>query len=93
MRWIKDHTQEHVLGELQSYAELTSIGSYCVVFDRVIEEMPADMFSDRLWGLGNNPTTAVREFLQSNAKFEIDTAITDKLMITVAPGAYLKRIA
>ena len=88
-----NHTHEHVLMELKAYAPLTSIGSYCVVFDSVIQDMPDDMFLDRAWGRGNNPKTAVWEYLKSHSGFEIDQSIHDKLLITVAPDGYLKRIA
>jgi cephalosporin hydroxylase len=87
-----NHTHEHVLAELQAYASLVSIGSYCVVFDTLIEDMPADMFPDRPWGSGNNPKTAVWEYLKTHPEFEIDKNIQNKLLITVAPDGYLKRV-
>ena len=71
---------------------MTSVGSYCVVFDTVVEDMPADMSRDRPWGPGNNPKTAVREYLKSHPEFEIDKSIQHKLLISVAPDGYLKRI-
>jgi cephalosporin hydroxylase len=88
-----NHTHDHVLAELQAYAPLTSVGSYCVVFDTVIDNMPAEMFPDRPWGPGNNPKTAVREYLKSHPEFEIDKQIDHKLLISVAPDGYLKRVA
>lgn len=88
-----NHTHNHVLAELQAYAPLTSVGSYCVVFDTIIEDMPKDKFHDRPWGPGNNPKTAVREFLKTHQEFEIDKSIENKLLITVAPDGYLKRVA
>ncbi len=87
-----NHTHDHVLAELEAYAELTSIGSYCVVFDTVVEELPAKFFGDRPWGPGNNPWTAVREFLKGHPEFEIDKKVDHKLLISVAPDGYLKRI-
>jgi cephalosporin hydroxylase len=87
-----NHTHDHVLAELEAYAPLTSVGSYCVVFDTVIEDLPADMFSDRPWGVGNNPKTAVWEYLKTHPEFEIDKGIQHKLLITVAPDGYLKRV-
>lgn len=87
-----DHTFEHVLSELEAYTPLVSLGSYCVVFDTLIEDMPAEMFSKRDWGPGNNPKTAVKEFLKRNSEFQIDSDIHDKLLITVSPDGYLKRI-
>jgi cephalosporin hydroxylase len=86
-----NHTHDHVLAELEVYAPLTSIGSYCVVFDTVVEDLPAEMFLDRPWGPGNNPKTAVWEYLKHHPEFEIDRTIQNKLLITVAEDGYLKR--
>lgn len=86
-----NHTHAHVLAELVAYASLVSPGSYCVVFDTVIEDLPAGMYPDRPWNVGNNPKTAVREFLSRSDDFEVDEDIEAKLLITVAPGGYLRR--
>jgi len=86
-----NHTHEHVLAELQVYAHLASSGSYCCVFDTLVEDMPPDMYPERDWGPGNNPKTAVWEYLKSNSDFEIDKSIQNKLLITVAPDGFLKR--
>ncbi len=88
-----NHTHAHVLAELEAYAPLVSSCSYCVVFDTVIEDMPADTFPDRPWGPGNNPKTALREYLKTHPEFEIDADIHHKLLITVAPDGFLKRAA
>lgn len=99
-----NHTHEHVLAELEAYAPLVSVGSYCVVFDTVIEDMPSDMFQDRPWGKGNNPKTAVQEYMRylkeegrkasdsELLQLEVDFSIEHKLLITVAPNGFLKRI-
>ena len=87
-----NHTHDHVLAELEAYAPLTSKGSYCVVFDTVVEDMPEDMFPDRPWGPGNNPKTAAHEYLRAHPEFKIDEDIQNKLMITVAPDGYLQRV-
>jgi cephalosporin hydroxylase len=86
-----NHTHAHVLAELEAYAPLTSVGSYCVVFDTIVEDVPADMYPDRPWGPGDNPKTAVREYLKTHKEFEIDRSIQHKLVITVAPDGYLLR--
>lgn len=88
-----NHTHEHVLAELEAYAPLVSVGSYCVVFDTIIEDTPAELSADRPWGPGNNPKTAVHQYLTNHPEFEIDKAIDYKLMISVAPDGYLKRVA
>ncbi len=87
-----NHTHDHVLAELEAYAPLVSVGSYCVIFDTVIEDLPDDMFGDRPWGVGNNPKTAVWEYLKTHPEFEIDKSMQHKLLITVAPDGYLRRI-
>ena len=99
-----NHTHEHVLAELQAYAPLVSPESYCVVFDTVIEKLPDGAFPDRPWTRGNNPMTAVQHFLSMLAtemtlaadgkqlRFEVDSAIDRKLLISVAPHGYLRRI-
>ena len=78
--------------ELEAYAPITSIGSYCVVFDTVVEDMPKSMFPDRPWGPGDNPKTAVWNYVKRNPGFEIDRSIDNKLLISVAPDGYLKRV-
>ena len=88
-----NHTHDHVLAELEAYAPLVTKGSYCVVFDTVVEDMPKGSFPDRPWDVGNNPKTAVWEYLKNHDEFEIDKRIQHKLLITVAPDGFLKRIS
>ena len=87
-----NHTHHHVLRELQLYSLLVTKGSYLVVFDTVIEDMPPECFPNRPWGKGDNPKTAVWEFLKTNDRFEIDNQLESSLLITVAPDGYLKCI-
>ena len=87
-----NHTHDHVLAELEAYAPLVSEGSYSVVFDTAVEDMPAYLFPNRPWGPGNNPKTAVWEYLKSHPEFQIDKELEHKLLITVAPDGYLKKI-
>ena len=39
-------TIEHVLEELEAYANLVSVGSYCIVYDTIIEIMPKNFSFD-----------------------------------------------
>lgn len=88
-----NHTHEHVLAELEMYAPFVTLNSYIVVFDTIVENLPEGYFSQhRPWGIGNNPKTAVDSFLSNNDQFVIDTQIDNKLLISVAPGGYLKKI-
>lgn len=87
-----NHTHDHVLQELNLYAPFVRAGSYVIVFDTLIEDMPARFFdpAHRPWGKGNNPKTAVHEFLRTNNRFQIDADMHTKLQITVAPDGYLQ---
>ena len=88
-----NHTHDHVLAELIAYAPLTSINSYCIVFDTVVEDLAPELIVDRTWGRGDNPKTAMFEYLKSNDLFEINKSIDHKLLVSVAPNGYLKRIS
>jgi cephalosporin hydroxylase len=85
-----NHTHDHVLRELELYSPLVTKGSYLVVFDTGIEDMPEEAYPDRPWGKGNNPKTAVWKFLQQQDRFEIDRPLEARLLYTVAPDGYLK---
>ncbi|MGO4326838.1 cephalosporin hydroxylase family protein [Cupriavidus sp. 2TAF22] len=99
-----NHTHDHVLAELEAYAPLTAKGSYCIVFDTLVEDQPEHLSPARPWGKGNNPKTAVWAYLErlrsetvlgadgEPLKFEIDRQVEDKLQITVAPDGYLRRV-
>lgn len=87
-----NHTHDHVLAELEAYAPLVSVGSYCVVFDTIVEDLPAGLYPERPWDVGNNPKTAVHEYLRHDNRFEIDRDIEAKIQITVAPDGYLRRV-
>lgn len=85
------HTHEHVLNELRAYTPIVSVGSYMIVDDTGVENLPDDLFLDRPWGKGNNPGSAVKEFLKENDNFEIDN-IDTKLIISGSPDGYLRRV-
>jgi len=85
-----NHTHAHVLRELELYSPYVTEGSYLVVFDTVIEDLPESIFPDRPWGPGDNPKTAVRQFLRDNDRFVIDNQVDHKLLLTVSPDGYLR---
>ncbi len=87
------HTHDHVLQELELYTTLVKKGGYCIVLDTIVEDIPDMLSSQRPWGKGNNPKTAVKEFLTKNTRFEIQSSIEHKLSITSAPDGFLKCIA
>lgn len=86
------HTHDHVMGELEAYAPLVTSGCYCVVFDTFVEDLPEGFFADRPWNVGDNPKTAVRSYLSTHPEFEVDSEFESKLMVTVAPEGFLRRV-
>ena len=88
-----NHSHSHVLQELHAYSNWVTPGSYLVVFDTVIEHLPAEIAFGKPWGQGNSPATAVEAFLQVNRLFEVDNEIDNKLLITVLPGGFLRRVS
>jgi cephalosporin hydroxylase len=99
-----NHTHEHVLNELELYAPYVTKGSYCVVWDTGVEDMPDEMVADRPWGKGNNPKTAVWEYMKRLSNegrtardgekliLEIDHTIEHKITITASPDGFLRRL-
>ena len=87
------HTHDHVLAELNAYAPLVTPGSYCVVFDTFVDDMPPGFFFDRPWDVGNNPKTAVRQWLAEHSEFRVDSLAEQRLQVTVAAEGFLKRVA
>jgi cephalosporin hydroxylase len=85
-----NHTHKHVLSELKIYSSFVKKGSYLVVFDTIIEDIPKKLIENRSWGMGNNPKTAISKFLEMNDRFKLDKKIENKLLITAALGGYLK---
>lgn len=87
-----NHTFEHVYQELQAYAPLVSIGSYCIVMDTIVNDVSDAMYLDRPWSQNNNPKQAAHKWLSENSNFVVDKDIESKILLTVAPDGYLKRI-
>lgn len=99
-----NHTHEHVLAELEAYAPLVSSGCHCLVMDTAVEFLADDLFPDRPWSRGDNPSTALAAFmdiLQGEGRvaadgqrlmLERDVLMNDKLVLTAAPGGYMRRI-
>lgn len=86
------HTHDHVLRELACYAEFVTAGSYIVVMDTIMEYLPEEMFHGKPYGRGNNPATAVRAFLADDDRFQVDSDIEDRVIMTLSPGGFLQRV-
>lgn len=87
-----DHSHEHVLSELKAYSGFVGKGHYLVCSDTIVEDIPSQEHRPRSWGPGNNPQTALSEFLRGNDEFSIAKNIENKLLFTCNPRGYLQRV-
>lgn len=85
-----NHTHDHVLAELRAYSGFVGAGSYLIVLDTCVEQLPAEFSRDRPWGPGNSPMTAVDQFLGENDRFAVDETMDRKLIVSVSPRGYLR---
>lgn len=85
------HTHDHVLAELRLYSRFVTEGCYLVLPDTFIEYFPPGYFANRPWDVGNNPMTALRQFLKEEPNFTIDELTSSKALISEAPDGYLIR--
>lgn len=87
-----NHTHENVLAELKLWSPLLQKGNYIIVSDTIVEEIPEQKHRPRPWGPGNNPMTAMREFLKSNDRFTFANNYSDRAFTSFNPSGYLKCI-
>lgn len=91
-----NHTYDHVLNELELYSKFVKKGSYLIVFDTIVDDIPNRWWGvslpKRPWNKQNNAKQAVQEFISKNKRFVIDHSIEDKILLTVASSGYLKCI-
>jgi cephalosporin hydroxylase len=85
-----NHTHQHVLAELRIYAPLVTKGQFLVVCDTHVEDLAMPHRPKRPWGKGNNPKTAMLAYLETTDRFQVDPEIENKLLMTFAPGGYLR---
>ncbi len=80
------HTKEHVLRELELYANLVSVGSYLIVEDTHVNSHPVP------WNWGEGPFEAVSEFLNKRNDFTPDENC-ERFNFTFNPSGWLKKIS
>ncbi len=88
-----NHTHDHVIQELNLYSDFVSKESYLIVFDTIVQDAPNELWGKDNWGKNDNPKTAVHDFLKNNSNFVIAHEIEQKLLITVNPDGFLKRVS
>lgn len=90
-----DHSRDHVLAELRTYGPLVTKGCYLVVADTLVgyvDEANAPRKRSKVWFKGNEPLSALNDYLKETDRFEVDPVINGKLVISSSPGGYLRCI-
>ena len=86
-----NHTHEHVLAELRVLAPLLPVGSFILVADTIVEELPQGHYVNRPWDRGNSPLTAANQFLGENPGFVRDTEWSRRALLTEFRDGILRR--
>lgn len=92
-----NHLKQHVLDELDAYADLVSVGSYIVACDGIMHQVVGGPRTSPDW-TWNNPTEAAKEFAARRTEFVIEPPAFPfnegnvREMVTYWPGGWLKRV-
>ncbi len=87
-----NHTHAHVYEELKIWESFVTSGQYLVISDTIVEEIPEQTHRSRSWGHGDNPMTALNQFLSENNKFTRENDYNHKAICSFTRNGYLKRI-
>ena len=88
-----DHSRDHVLEECRAYGPMVTKDCYMVVADTLVghlDEKEAPQNRSQVWYKGNDPLTALQEYMLESDRFEIDLEINGKLVLSSSPGGYLR---
>ena len=88
-----DHSYDHVLDELRVYGPLVTPGQFLVVADTLLGRLTPEQTPKAradVWEPGNEPLSALREYMRETDRFSIDEAINGKLILSSSPGGYLR---
>ena len=86
-----DHSRDHVLEECRAYGPMVTKDCYMVVADTLVghlDEKEAPQNRSQVWYKGNDPLTALQEYMLESDRFEIDLEINGKLVLSSSPGGY-----
>jgi len=88
-----DHSREHVLSECRAYGPMVTDGCYMVVADTLlghVTEESAPKERSKMLFKGDEPLSALNDYLAETDRFEIDPVLNGKLVISSSPGGYVK---
>jgi len=90
-----NHTKEHVLKECNMYENLVSKNSYLIVADTIVGYLDNKQIPKKrsiILKKGNEPASAVKDFLKINNKYKIDKNLNGKLIFSSNFNGYLKKV-
>lgn len=88
-----DHSRSHVLAECRAYGPLVSPGCYMVVADTLVghvTEENAPRKRSKVWFKGDEPLSALQDYMAETDRFEVDEVLNGKLVLSSSPGGYLR---
>ena len=90
-----DHSKEHVFAECREYGPMVTEGCFLIIADTLlghVEEENAPKKRSKILYRGNEPLTALNDYLEECDRFELDAPINGKLILSSSPGGYLRCI-
>jgi cephalosporin hydroxylase len=91
-----DHSRSHVLAECRAYGPMVTPGCYMVVADTIVghvSEENAPKKRSKLWFKGNEPLSALQDYMAETDRFEVDEVLNGKLVLSSSPGGYIRRVS
>jgi cephalosporin hydroxylase len=88
-----DHTEEHVLKELNLYDNIIKKGDIVIVGDTVLNYIPENKFRVRKWSRKNNPKTALDNFLKKNKKYKLLKEWSNNLLLSNNIKSHIKKLS
>ena len=88
-----DHSREHVLSECRAYGQMVTEGCYLVVADTLVGHITEDKAPtkrSKIWFKGDEPLSALNDYLAENDRFLVDPVLNGKLVLSSSPGGYLQ---
>ena len=88
-----DHSRKHVLAECRAYGPMVTPGCYMVVADTLVghvTEENAPRKRSKVWFKGDEPLSALQDYMAETNRFEVDEALNGKLVMSSSPGGYVR---
>lgn len=88
-----DHSRAHVLAECRAYGPIVTPSCYMVVADTLaghVTEANAPKKRSKVWFKGDEPLSALQDYMAETDRFEVDEVLNGKLVLSSSPGGYVR---